>query len=118
MNNKTMTCPHCLNEVKYGANICTGCKAEITYGKIPGLVRLISMVIIYVLVYQAFILSLKFGVSQGWLDRNVGEGDNGLVMIGIMLVVGLVLYWILKIKVLKKIYKNRINYSRIVRPSN
>ncbi|GGZ92229.1 hypothetical protein DC083_02320 [Ignatzschineria ureiclastica] len=33
----TMTCPHCMTEVKRGANVCVGCKAEIKYGVSAGI---------------------------------------------------------------------------------
>lgn len=28
----TVTCPHCMNEVPWGARVCRGCHAEISYG--------------------------------------------------------------------------------------
>lgn len=30
--NHTVTCPHCMNEVPWGAHVCRGCQAEIEYG--------------------------------------------------------------------------------------
>ena len=31
-SNNTITCPHCINEVPWGAQVCRGCHAEIRYG--------------------------------------------------------------------------------------
>lgn len=31
-NNHTITCPHCMNNVPWGARVCRGCHAEISYG--------------------------------------------------------------------------------------
>ncbi|BBH46896.1 hypothetical protein KU43P_33730 [Pseudomonas sp. KU43P] len=28
----TVTCPHCMNAVPWGASVCRGCQAEISYG--------------------------------------------------------------------------------------
>lgn len=86
---QALECPHCLNEVKYGANVCTGCKAEILYGRAPRIVKVISLILIYMAIYRVFISSLKFALSMNWLDRNVGEGSNGLAVIDRMLVIGL-----------------------------
>ncbi|MFN3581992.1 MAG: hypothetical protein ACK4VV_16135 [Pseudomonas sp.] len=30
--NNTVTCPHCMNNVPWGARVCQGCQAEISYG--------------------------------------------------------------------------------------
>ncbi len=30
--NSTITCPHCMNNVPWGARVCRGCQAEISYG--------------------------------------------------------------------------------------
>lgn len=32
MSNHTVTCPHCMNHVPWGARVCRGCHAEIEYG--------------------------------------------------------------------------------------
>lgn len=31
-SNHTVTCPHCMNHVPWGAHVCRGCQAEIHYG--------------------------------------------------------------------------------------
>lgn len=114
MNNKTMTCPHCLNEVKYGASVCTECKAEILYGRVPRLLKIINLILSYTIIYWIFIGSLKFAISMNWVDRNIGEGSNGLGVLGVMFVSGLVLYVVINKLVLKKIYKGKIEYIRRV----
>lgn len=35
-NNHTVICPHCLNEVPWGAQVCWGCQAEVSYGTPQG----------------------------------------------------------------------------------
>lgn len=114
MSNKIMTCPHCLNEVKYGANVCTGCKAEILYGRAPRIVKVISLILIYMAIYWVFISSLKFALSMNWVDRNIGEGSNGLVVIGGMFIIGLVVYWIVSKTIFKRLYGRKIEYIRRV----
>ncbi len=34
----TVTCPHCMNSVPWGASVCRGCHAEISYGTPQGVV--------------------------------------------------------------------------------
>lgn len=35
-SNNTVTCPHCMNTVPRGAQVCRGCQAEIRYGTPQG----------------------------------------------------------------------------------
>ncbi|WP_460124291.1 hypothetical protein [Pseudomonas sp. S2_C03] len=37
-SNHTVTCPHCMNEVPWGAHVCRGCQAEVRYGTPQGVV--------------------------------------------------------------------------------
>jgi hypothetical protein len=32
VSNHIVTCPHCMNQVPWGAHVCRGCQAEIQYG--------------------------------------------------------------------------------------
>lgn len=47
--NHTVTCPHCMNEVPWGAHVCRGCQAEVRYGTPRGVAVFF------------FILSVVFG---------------------------------------------------------
>ncbi|OYQ70546.1 hypothetical protein B9T13_04615 [Wohlfahrtiimonas chitiniclastica] len=117
MSSNTMTCPHCLNDVKRGANVCTECKAEITYGKVPRLLKIINLVLSYTVIYWIFTGSLHFALSMGWVDESFGKGSSGLEVLGVfgvLFVAGLIVYVIIDQLILKKIYKNKIEYVRRV----
>lgn len=53
-NNHTVTCPHCMNDVPWGAQVCRGCHAEIRYGTPRGV--------------AVFLLILCF-IAGGWVTE-------------------------------------------------
>lgn len=115
MSSNTMTCPHCLNDVKRGANVYTECKAEILYGRVPGLLKIINLILSYTIIYWIFTGSLHFALFMGWVDENFGKGNGkGLWVLGGLFVAGLIVYVIIDQLILKKIYKNKIEYIRRV----
>ncbi len=53
----TITCPHCLTDVKHGANVCVGCKAEIKYGISAGTFFGFYILMIIVLIMAALTIA-------------------------------------------------------------
>ncbi|WP_156521191.1 hypothetical protein [Halothiobacillus diazotrophicus] len=82
-------CPHCRTEVPQGANVCTGCQAEIEYGT-PN---------------AAFIaVFLAAALLGGWIGTNVNS-TVGWIAFAIILVGGLIGCF--------KLFTNRVSFKRI-----
>ncbi len=47
-SDSTVTCPHCMNAVPWGARVCRGCHAEITYGTPRGVAILFTVLCVIV----------------------------------------------------------------------
>ncbi|MCF4176897.1 hypothetical protein [Vibrio sp. McD22-P3] len=104
---KYVECPHCKKEdVKYGANICTGCKAEIIYGNTMTTL-LLSFILIPIAGYWATIAGLEILLSKSVFKEIIQQiGDT--VAFTIIITPWIVLGW----KFNKRMYKERILFVR------
>jgi hypothetical protein len=46
-----LKCPHCFNDVPFGARVCAGCGAELHYGAPPKLLACAIIFAIFVVIY-------------------------------------------------------------------
>jgi hypothetical protein len=80
-----LTCPHCYNEIPYGATVCCGCQAEVRYGPPSGL---LGAVVVIPILIGLFVI----------------QGIDGLLL-GVIVGIGLGF-------ALKKAMKSRVVFSR------
>lgn len=120
MDQKIIECPHCLNEVKHGANICTGCRAEIRYGlsiKAFFGYYFLTLVAILILVQGVFYLIEAYGANFGLDIEKINDAGKGgtptLIFFGAILGSSILLYIFIFIKYIRKKYRNHISFRRI-----
>lgn len=94
----TVTCPHCLNNVPWGARVCRGCHAEISYGT-----PFSAVVVFTVLSVGAAWFSAKFA------HDHLSTNPTFLWWVfGGVLAVSSVLSW----KACKRLYNGSTSFSR------
>ena len=97
---KLITCPHCLSEIPHGANVCRGCRAEISYGT-PGIMMLLLFIV--PIIISVFISSALNSV-----------GFSSLPKIKMIIeICACIAMWFYAIKWSRKKYKERISFERI-----
>lgn len=122
-NVQTITCPHCLTDVKQGANVCVGCKAEIRYGlSIPAFFGYyILTVIVLITALSGIVYLIKnyshyVGISteklQHFVANNIDTSDN---VIYYLLGFTVVVYGFIYFKYIRKAYKNHVSFERKVK---
>ncbi|MGY2400492.1 hypothetical protein [Pseudomonas sp. SDO5271_S396] len=99
--NQTVSCPHCMNDVPWGASVCRGCHAEIAYGT-PGTITIFFIVV---------------SVAAGWYAAKLVHDhlSTNSTFLWIVFGVVLVLVGILSIKICKRLYKGKTWFRRIYR---
>ena len=103
LKQETITCPHCLTDVKKGANVCVGCHAEIKYGLSAGLffgyyILLVIALLLIAVVFRA--------VTDIALPNLIFENFiTFLILAGIAYIVLLVVYIVPK-------YENHVSFTR------
>lgn len=120
MTHETIECAHCLTEIKRGANICIGCKAEVRYGlSIGGFFGYLFGVFVLVVIVQIGITTLinmyghHVGIDVEALRIWEKKGNNGFVFLYINLVVTLLLFSFLYVKYIRKSYKDYVSFRRL-----
>lgn len=89
-----MQCPHCMGSVPYGAKVCSGCQAEISYGS-PALAIALAISLPIFLAGKA----AAYAHAQWQIGLPVQIGSFVL-----LLCAGLYLC--------KKVYAKRVNFKR------
>lgn len=117
---EVIECPHCLNEVKLGANICTGCKAEVRYGlsvKAFFGYYFLTLVAIVLLVQGVLFLIESYGSSIGIDVEKFNDAGKGttpkLIFLGSIFGSSILLYGYIFIKFIRRAYKNHVSFDRI-----
>ena len=114
MSIRMIECSHCLNDVKYGASICTGCKAEIKYGP-PTSARVIAFILSYIVVGFILKIILNIATAIGMIKATTEMGAFEVIVLIITIGLTFVLYHFLNKKYLRKIYKNHVSFTRRIR---
>jgi hypothetical protein len=86
-----LECPHCFNQVPWGAKVCRGCQAEVEYG-VPAAYGLLSIGLSVFGGYQVSFLAPESWPYPGWI--------SGVSILVFMSIIG------------NKIFKNRSNFKR------
>lgn len=72
-----MTCPHCFTKVKYGAGVCTGCRADIYYARRQNRAVLQWWSSLFTFLFFALPAcgaSLFWSMGWGWQGAGIGFG--------------------------------------------
>lgn len=99
--NQTVSCPHCMNNVPWGASVCRGCHAEISYGT-PR-----ASIVVFIIV----------SVTAGWYAAKLVHDHLSTNSTVLWVVFGIVfaLVGVLSIKICKRLYTGRTWFRRIYR---
>lgn len=93
-----LECPHCLSEVKYGASVCVGCGAEVSYGQSK-----LGLIGKFVLIF--FIMTSILSSALAYLMNTVGIDANGSIS-GILnlvfLIASIALSWLVFSKFVRR----------------
>jgi hypothetical protein len=73
-----IVCPHCLDNIPYGASVCRGCQAEVKYGQIPGF--LIFLVFLASLFVGGKVTEIASGIVGLIFGLSILCGGLGLLM--------------------------------------
>lgn len=122
MASEIIECGHCLTEVKRGANICIGCRAEVRYGLstsgffgylfgVFALIVALQIAILALIEYYGHYVGLDFEALKIWANTD----DNYLIVLYANLALTLVLFTFLYIKYIRKSYKDHVTFNRLVR---
>ena len=99
--NQTVSCPHCMNNVPWGASVCRGCHAEISYGT-PR-----ASIVVFIVV----------SVVAGWYAAKLVHDHLSTNSTVLWVVFGIVfaLVGVLSIKICKRLYTGKTWFRRIYR---
>ena len=100
-NDRTVTCPHCLNNVPWGARVCRGCNAEITYGP-PLIAQAIALLIPTIIAWSV----IQF------VDKYLISNDTLLAVVFLAIFIPIV---IKTMKYCKNRYKDNTYFKRLYR---
>lgn len=99
--NQTVSCPHCMNNVPWGASVCRGCHAEISYGTPQ------ASIVVFIIV----------SVAAGWYAAKLVHDHLSTNSTVLWVVFGIVfaLVGVLSIKICKRLYTGRTWFRRVYR---
>lgn len=80
-SNHTVTCPHCVTEVPWGARVCRGCQAEIEYGTPRGITAFLGIICLIAGWYAAKVFHLYITDNSTVLWAVFGIVFGGLALL-------------------------------------
>ncbi|WP_267523844.1 hypothetical protein [Campylobacter sp. MG1] len=81
---KTMICPFCDEELRFGVKVCRGCQAEITYddgSSAGGIISLFAFALAYVIFFISFL-------GDSFFDKLTNFGFYFYLLIDVALCIG------------------------------